>query len=177
VVALEVVTTAVERAARQAKPEGPPAAPAPAAERLTGEEKAEQELLRLMLANHAGLRAAGLSEDLFTRPEHRAAYHLLAPVVEALDAGTSPDLGALLASREAEDLSAMLAALAMADRPLPEEPAEVVGRLQAWALDRRIEALRRRVNETERTSGGAPSALLEELIGLEHRRRDLRSPQ
>ena len=176
-VALEVVTTAVERAARQAKPEGPPAAPAPAAERLTGEEKAEQELLRLMLANHAGLRAAGLSEDLFTRPEHRAAYHLLAPVVEALDAGTSPDLGALLASREAEDLSAMLAALAMADRPLPEDPAEVVGRLQAWALDQRIEALRRRVNETERTSGGAPSVLLEELIGLEHRRRDLRSPQ
>ncbi len=175
-VALEVVTTAVERAARQAQPEGP-AAPAPAAERLTGEEKAEQELLRLMLANHAGLRTAGLSEDLFTRPEHRAAYHLLAPVVAALDAGTAPDLGALLASREAEDLSAMLAALAMADRPLPEDPAEVVGRLQAWALDRRIEALRRRVNEVERKPGGAPSALLEELIGLEHRRRDLRSPQ
>jgi DNA primase len=175
-VALEVVTAAVDQAARQAQPEAP-AAPPPAADRLSGEEKAEQELLRLMLANHPGIRTAGLGEDLFTRPEHRAAYHLLAPVVAALDPGTAPDLGALLASREAEDLSAMLAALAMTDRPLPEEPSEVVGRLQAWALDRRIEALRRRVTETERTPAGAPSALLEELIGLEHRRRDLRSPQ
>ena len=98
-------------------------------------------------------------------------------VVEALDPGTVPDLGALLASREAEDLSAMLAALAMADRPLPEDPAEVAGRLLAWALDRRIEALHRRVTEAERSPAGAPSALLEELIGLERRRRDLRSPQ
>jgi DNA primase len=175
-VALEVVTAAVDQAARQAQPEAP-AAPPPATDRLSGEEKAEQELLRLMLANHPGIRTAGLGEDLFTRPEHRAAYHLLAPVVAALDPGTAPDLGALLASREAEDLSAMLAALAMTDRPLPEDPSEVVGRLQAWALDRRIEALHRRVTETERTPAGAPSVLLEELIGLERRRRDLRSPQ
>jgi DNA primase len=175
-VALEVVAGAVESAARQAAPETP-AAPVAAVDRLSGEEKAERELLRLMLANHAGVHTAGVSEDLFTRPEHRAAYRLLAPVVAALDPGTPPDLGALLASREAEDLSAMLAALAMADRPLPEDPSEVVGRLQAWALDRRIEALRRRVGEAERGPGEAPSALLEELIGLERRRRDLRSPQ
>jgi hypothetical protein len=175
-VALEVVTNAVEQAARQAQQEAPPR-PIPAVDRLTGEEKAEQELLRLMLANHPGIRAAGIGEELFTRPEHRLAYHLLAPVVAALDPGTPPDLGALLGSREAEEVSAMLAALAMVERPLPEDPGEVVARLQAWALDRRIEGVRRRVTEAERTPAGAPSALLEELIGLERRRRDLRSPQ
>ena len=130
-----------------------------------------------MLANHPGVRAAGIGEDLFTRPEHRAAYHLLAPVVAALDPGTPPDLGALLGTRDAADLADMLAALAMVERPLPDDPGEVVARLRAWALDRGIEAVRRRVAEAESTSGGAPSALLEELIGLERRRRDLRSPQ
>lgn len=175
-VALEVVTAAVDQAARQGPSEAPSPA-APAADRLSGPEKAEQEMLRLMLANHPGLRAAGLGEDLFTRPEHRAAYHLLAPVVDALDPGTPPDLGALLGTRDAADLADMLAALAMVDRPLPEDPGEVVARLRAWALDRRIEAVRRRVAEAERSPGGAPSSLLEELIGLERRRRDLRSPQ
>jgi DNA primase len=174
-VALEVVTAAVEQTARQAPAEAP-SAPV-SVDRLTGEEKAEQELLRLMLANHPGLQAAGVGEDLFTRPEHRAAYHLLAPVVAALGPGTPPDLGALLGSRDAADLADMLAALAMVERPLPDDPGEVVARLRARALDRGIEAVRRRVAEAERTSGGAPSALLEELIGLERRRRDLRSPQ
>jgi hypothetical protein len=70
----------------------------------------------------------------------------------------------------------MLAALAMADRPLADDAAGLVARLEAWALDRRIEELRRKLGEAERTAGGAPSPLLEELIALEHRRRDLRSP-
>jgi DNA primase len=175
-VALEVVTAAVEQAARQAPADAPPPTPR-VADRLTGEEKAEQELLRLMLANDPGLQAAGVGEELFTRPEHRAAYHLLAPVVAALGPGTPPDLGSLLGTQDAADLADMLAALAMVERPLPDDPAEVVARLRAWALDRRIEAVRRRVAEAERTLGGAPSSLLEELIGLERRRRDLRSPQ
>jgi len=173
-VALEVVTAAVEQAARQGPPEA--ARPSPAPERLTGEEKAEAELLRLMLANHPGVRSARVSEVLFTRPEHLAAYRLLAPALEALPPGEAPDLGALLGTAEAADVSAMLAALAMADRPLADDAVGLVARLEAGALDRRIEELRRRLTEAERASGEAPSALLEELIGLEHRRRELRSP-
>ena len=175
-VALEVVTAAVEQASRRAQEEAPPV-PTPPGERLTGEEKAEQEVLSLMLANDPGLRRAGVGEDLFTRPEHRAAYRLLAPALEHLAPGTPPDLGALLGDHEAADVSSMLAALAMADRPLPEDASEVVGRLQARSLDRRIEGLRRKVAEAERSAAGVPSALLEELIGLERRRRELRSPQ
>ena len=173
-VALEVVTAAVEQAARQAPPEA--ARPSPAPERLTGEEKAEAELLRLMLANHPGVRSARVSEGLFTRPEHRTAYRLLTPALEALPPGEAPDLGALLGSPEAADVSSMLAALAMADRPLADDAAGLVARLEAGALDRRIDELRRGLAEAERAPGGAPSALLEELIALKHRRRDLRSP-
>jgi DNA primase len=172
-VTLEVVAEAVEQAARQAPPEPSRAEATP--ERLSGEEKAEQELLRLLLANHPGMGVAGVSESLFTRPEHRAAYRLLAPVLAALPPGEAPDLGALLGSPEATDISDMLAALAMADRPLADDAAGLVARLEAWALDRRIEELRRRLAEAERAGGGAPSSLLEELIALEHRRRDLRS--
>jgi DNA primase len=173
-VALEMVTGAVEQAARRAAPAPP--RPTAAPERLTGEEKAEQELLRLMLANHPGVRFAQVAEELFTRPEHRAAYRLLAPALAALPPGEAPDLGALLGTREAADISAMLAALAMADRPLADDAAGLVARLEAGAVDRRIEELRRRLAEAEQASGPASSALLEELIGLEHRRRELRSP-
>jgi DNA primase len=172
-VALEVVAGAVEQAARQAAPA--PARPESAPGRLSGEEKAEQELLRLLLANHPGVRSAGVAEDLFTRPEHRAAHRLLVPVLAALPPGEAPDLGALLGSPEAADISDMLAALAMADRPLPDDADGLVARLQAGALDRRMAELRRRLTEAERTGGGAPTSLLEELIALEHRRRDLRS--
>ncbi len=173
-VALEVVTSAVGQAARQAPPEA--SRPAPAQERLSGEEKAEQELLRLMLANHPGVRSAQVTEGLFTRAEHRAAHRLLAPALASLPPGEAPDLGALLGSREAADVSGMLAALAMVDRPLADDAAGLVARLEAGALDRRMEELRRKLAEAERTAGGAPSPLLEELIALEHRRRDLRSP-
>jgi DNA primase len=172
-VALEVVAAAVEQAARQVP--SPEFRSTPAPERLSGEEKAEQELLRLMLANHPGVRSAGVSESLFTRAEHRAAYRLLAPVLEVLPPGEAPDLGALLGTREAADVSEMLAALAMADRPLADDAAGLVARQEAGALDRRIEELRRRLAEAERASGAPPSSLLEELIALEHRRRDLRS--
>jgi len=172
-VALEVVAGAVERAARQAG--SAPTRPESAPERLSGKEKAEQELLRLLLANHPGVRSAGVTEDLFTRSEHRAAYRLLAPVLAALPSGEAPDLGALLGSPEAADISDMLSALAMADRPLADDADGLVARLQAGALERRVTELRRRLAEAESAGKGAPSALLEELIALEHRRRDLRS--
>jgi predicted transcriptional regulator len=70
----------------------------------------------------------------------------------------------------------MLAALAMADRPLADDAAGLVARLEAGAVDRRIDELRRGLAEAERAPGRGSSALLEELIALEHRRRDLRSP-
>lgn len=172
-VALDLVTAAVDEAVRQAP--AAPARPAEPAARLTGEEKAEQELLRLMLANHPAVGETRLEEELFTRPEHRAAYRLLAPYLEALPPDEAPDLGALLSSPEAADISGMLAALAMVDRPLAEDAAGLVARLEVGALDRRIEDLRRRLAEAEK-AGRTSSALLTELIALEHRRRELRSP-
>jgi len=169
-----MVHDAVERARRQLA-ESPRLVVAD--ERLSGPEKAEQELLRLMLANDPGLRSVGIEEELFTRREHLVAYRLLAPVLASLDPGEPPDLGALLATPDAADVSGMLAALAMVERPLVEEAGELVSRLQAAVLDRRVEELRGKLAEAERAPGGGPSSMLEELIALEHRRRELRSPE
>ena len=176
-VALEVVTTAVEQAARQAQHGG--AAPADSRRRSShrgGEGRAG-----------AAAPDAGQPSRHPRRRDRRGPLHpSRAPrrLPPARPGGGRPRPGHAPRPGGAPGqpggrgrLSAMLAALAMVERPLPEDPGEVVARLQAWALDRRIEALRRRVAEAERTPAGAPSALLEELIGLERRRRDLRSPQ
>jgi DNA primase len=177
-VALEVVTSAVEQAAHSVQGQGRPGASLLVAEPLSGQEKAERDLLRLMLANHPDIRGAGIDESLFTDRGHQAAFRLLWPALEDLAPGAPPDLGALLGDESAGEVAPMLAALAMSTGPRVEDMDvdETVRGLQARALDRRLEMLRRRVNEAERAGGDTPSDLLEELIALERRRKALRSP-
>lgn len=167
---LDVVTRAVEAAVPGV--EAPPR-PAVATERLGGVEKAERELLRLMLANHPGVRGGDLS-GVFSRDDHASAYEMLVPVLEALEPGDPPDLGSLLGEDDSE-VSVMLRGLAALDRPLPD-PREVLGKVQVGAMERRIQELRRRVESTDPGSE-AYSALFEELIALERSRRDLGSQQ
>jgi DNA primase len=173
----EVVAPAVEGEAaeqrRTAEPERRPRRP----ERLTGQEKAERELLRLMLANHPSLHGIEIDPASFTRPDHAAGFEVLQPVITALDPGQPPDLGSLLGEDEGET-AAMLRDLAFVDRPLPDDVGELIRRVQVGALDVQIEALRRRAEELDRA--GRPeesSACLQDLITLERRRRELWSPQ
>jgi DNA primase len=176
-VALEVVTSAVDQAVHSVQGQRSPGSSSAAVEPLSGQEKAERDLLRLMLANHPDIRDAGIDESLFTGGEHLAAFRLLAPALEGLAPGAPPDLGALLGDEAARQVAPMLAALAMSAGPQIEDidVGEVVRGLQARALDRRLEQLRRRMIETERAGGDTPSDLLEELIALERRRKELRS--
>jgi hypothetical protein len=171
-----MVHRAVERARAQLPVEE--AGPRRPVGESTGQDEAERMVLRLMLANDPAVRGVALDEGLFTRREHRESYRLLAPVLEALAEGEAPDLGWLLSGEDCGDLGPMLSALALEDpSSLPEDSGDPVRRLQAGAIDRRIAEVRVRIAEAERTPAGVPSALLEELIGLERRRRDLRSPQ
>ena len=142
--------------------------------RLSGQEKAERSLLRLLLANDPGLRGEEVTADLFTDDEHRRAYELLAPAIDPLEPGEPPDLGSLLGTDES-DLGGMLRALAMQDRPL-DGAVETVKRLKVGHLERRIETLRARLERMnpEREPEDY-STLFGELIGLESRRRELRS--
>ncbi len=170
-VELAVVASAVESAARGQQRVRSPAVRPP--EALQGVEKAERELLRLLLANDAGVRRHDLSE-VFSREEHRTAYDLLLPVVTALDPGIPPDLGSLLGDDSGE-VAVMLRGLAFLESPLADAD-EVVRKVQVGALDRRMDEVRRRV-ESLAPQSEAYTAGFEELIALERRRRLLASQE
>jgi DNA primase len=168
---LDVVNAAVVEAGRAA--ERTPRSAAVATKPLSGQEKAERELLRLLLANVPGLRGEELDPDLFTRDDHRQAYELLEPAITALPPGEPPDLGSLLGSDES-DLGRLLRSLAMSDRPLAEAD-ETVKRLKVGGLERRIDKIRRRLERMNPENEPEDySTLFGELIGLESRRRELR---
>ena len=147
-----------------------PVSPSP---NLTGTEKAELEVLRLLLANHPQVRGIDWSR-YFSRPEHIAAFGLVAPTLVAMEPGEPPDLGSLLAGAPAE-LAEMLSGLALEKRPYADAD-EVVRMVQGGALDRRIRELQFQVASTNAESEPeAYSAAFEELIALEKSRRELRS--
>ncbi|MDP2623471.1 MAG: DNA primase [Actinomycetota bacterium] len=140
---------------------------------LTGTEKAELEVLRLLLANHPQVRGIDWS-DFFSRPEHTAAFGLIGPTLAAMEPGEPPDLGSLLAGA-APELAEMLSRLALEKRPYADAD-EVVRMVQVGALDRRIRELQFQVASTDaETEPEAYSAAFEELIALEKQRRELRS--
>lgn len=171
---LDVVTRAMGDG-RRAAPDDRPPPPQPAPDRtrpLTGAEKAERELLRLLLANHEGVRRLDVT-GLFTRPDHAAAYELLAPALEGLTPGEPPDLGSLLGDDDS-DVAVMLRGLAFLDRPLPE-PDEIVRKVQVAALDRRIDVLER-VVESSPADGDEYSTAYAELIALQRERRERQEP-
>ncbi len=151
----------------------PPDVPSPEQPRsLTGAEKAERELLRLLLANDQGVRGLDVS-DLFTRPDHKAAFELLAPAIAGLTPGEPPDLGSLLGDDDS-DVAVMLRGLAFLDRPLPEAE-EIVRKVQVEALDRRIEELEAAV-ESAAAGSEDYSSVYEELIALQRERRERQEP-
>ncbi|MCJ7726154.1 MAG: DNA primase [Acidimicrobiia bacterium] len=168
----DLVQSAVDQAVRSTS--GPAPRQRSAERPAGGREKAEQELLRLMLANHPGLAALEYEAALLSDPSHLAAYELLRPALEALGPGEPPDLGSLLSDRD-DELAQMLSGLALVDRPLAE-PEEVIRKLESEGLEGRIQALRRRVAALDPQADPEEySERFEELIALERQRRRLRS--
>jgi DNA primase len=170
---LDVVQAAIDDAVRRTNEPDRRAPVRP--ERLSGEEKAEREFLRLMLANHRDICPLTVEASTFSVPEHAAAFELLAPVLEALDPGVPPDLGSLL-SGAGDEVAGMLSALALVDRPLPDAH-EIIRRLKVGALDRRIDELEHEVNAVNPDE--APEDYSErfaELIALQNQKRDLWGP-
>jgi len=165
------VVRAIEAAFSGAQKTRP--APKPPVRPLQGVEKAERELLRLLLANDPGVRRHDLT-GVFSRDEHRAAFEVLAPVVAALDPGMPPDLGSLLGDDDSE-VAVMLRGLAFLETPLAVAE-EVVRKVQVGALERRIDEMRLRV-EGLAPDSEAYTAGFQELIALQHRRRELSSQE
>ena len=170
---LRLVEEAISKAARtgrqaretEAQPQRRP-------RRLTGTEKAEQELLRLLLANDPSLRRLQFDQTIFSEAQHRSAYQLIAPVIESLDPGVAPDLGAVFSSTGSEEAN-LLTELALVDRPL-SDAADVINRLK-------VDALTRRIGELERTMAGLAEGTRDhsdrftELVALQQQKKQLRS--
>jgi hypothetical protein len=124
------------------------------------------------MANHPELRKHEIGETLFSDPLHRAAYHLVAEEVWALPPGVLPDLGRILGGLHSEEAQ-LLTELAMEERE-PSPPHEIINRLQAGAIARRIEELQRSLENLQSDDQGY-SDIFSELIALEKQRRRLRS--
>jgi DNA primase len=173
---LAVVENAVGRARRRVAARAASPAASEPGRRLSGEEKAEQELLRILLANPEGWRSAAVERELFVSGEHLDAFDLLWPALESVPEGEALDLGSLLGDDDS-DSGKLLRALAFDGRPLAEVD-DLVNRLKVGGLERRIDTLRRDLEgidadaEPEKYSDG-----FNELIALERRRRELRSDE
>ena len=164
----------VGRAVLDAAGRGQRTAPvAPLEPRRSGQERAERELLRLLVANPEPMAMIEVSADWFASDEHLAALARLAPAIaEGAEPGHPLDMGSLLGDDDSS-VAELLRSLAVDDRPL-DDPGEVVASLRAWAMERRIADLRRRLERVEPVDGDTHSRLLTELIALEQSRRALR---
>ncbi len=163
----------VERSVGGSQPRGERRSPGQAERRLTGQQRAERELLRLVLANDADLRGLEFESDLVTDPVLRTGYEAVLPAVERLEPGTAPALGALLGEMD-PDVAAVLSGLALEDRPLPTA-SDIVTKLKVGRLDEQVKALRTRLEGVDQAADPETySDTFRELIGLETQRRELR---
>ena len=169
---LRLVEEAIKKAARARQREGAEPARPQSRRRLSGTEKAEQELLRLLLGNERQLRGFAIDGELFTNDLHRRAYELISPVIADTEPGVAPDLGGLMRGSD-DEAAGLLAELALVDRP-HSDAADVINRLK-------VDALTRRIDELERVLNNLPEGEQEhsdkfaELVALQQQKKQLRS--
>lgn len=166
-------TAAEKGSSRQASPTETSNVSAQPSE-LNGQQKAEQELIRLLAANDPYLWSADVDESWFSTEMHVAAFRLLSPVVRAAGKGATVDLGSLIAANDSSEAS-LIAGLALLDRPLVD-PQQLVNRLKVGGIDRRIHTLRKKL-DTLTPDDQDYSITFEQLIALERERRALRSSE
>ena len=166
----EVVMAEIRRGSASRKPDESPSRPDN--QRRSGVERAERELLRAILANDARLHDTEVDASLFADDLFRDGYVLLAPAIAELPPGEPPDLAVLIGEGDA-GVPALLRSLAL--DPLPvSDPVALVDRLRAWRIERDIAELRHKLDLTNPSDEPETySALFEELIALERKKRDL----
>jgi DNA primase len=167
-----VEMSAVESAMRGRNAPAPVAPPVDEVP-LTGSQRTEQEVLRLLLANDRSIRSHDVSPESFSLPKHRAAFEIVSDLVGALEPGVPPDLGSAIGSDDRPE-AVLLRSLAMVQRPLADA-SDVVRRLEQEAVERRIGVLQTELDGFDAT--GDPqgySDRFEHLIALQNERRKLR---
>ena len=168
--------TGVDRAVitRAAQPDGavPVSAIRATAPPTTAQERAERELLRLVLANDPGVRRHDVDAEWFAVPRHRAGFELVGPAISALPAGEDPNLGRLLDAAD-DDLAAFLRRTALDEAPLGDVD-DVVRKLRLERVEAETSRIHRAIEAAEAV-GDTPSDLVGELIVLQRERDRIRS--
>jgi len=136
---------------------------------LTGAQKAERELLRVLLANGRGVEKLDISAELFTDSRHRAAFGLISGQVAETGSGKPLDLGSVLGDRRDPE-AMLLRKLAVDGSPLADG-AELIERIERGQGDTEIEELRRKL-EALPPESEEYSLALGRLIDLEHRKHE-----
>jgi DNA primase len=166
----EVVMAEIKRGPKFSRSE--PSPPEPLPRRRTGVERAERELLRALIANDARLTGVEVDAALFTEGVFRDAFLQLAPALVDLPPGEPPDLAALIGDGDTS-APALLRGLALDALPI-SDPVALVDRLRAWGIERDVAELRSHLDRTDPSEEPETySALFEQLIGLERKKRDL----
>ncbi len=161
----ETVTREIEQAvARTSRPRTKRSEEVP----LSGAEKAERELLRLLLST--GALDTEVSADLFSNPEHREAFEMLRSGFETRTPDGSIDLGGLLGDRQ-EESARLLRRLAVDPAPLAEGR-DLLERLERAGVEAEIADLRRRL-ESLAPDSQEYSEVFSKLIALQRRKRDV----
>jgi DNA primase len=168
--------TGVDRAVitRAAQPEGavPASAIRATAPPTTSQERAERELLRLVLANDPGVRRHDVNPEWFAVPRHRAGFELVGPAISTLPAGEDPNLGRLLDGAD-DDLGAFLRRTALDAAPLGDAD-DVIRKLRLERVEAETSRIHRAIEAAE-AAGDTPSDLVGELIVLQRERDRIRS--
>jgi DNA primase len=134
----------------------------------------EVELLRAMLANDERLSGVTTSADLFANADTKAAYEIVAALLEGLEPGVAPDLGAAIGNDESP-AGALLRETALSVTPVAN-PAEIVVRLSVARIEHEIATTRASLQTIDKaTDEQGYSELWSRLIALEQKRRELRS--
>lgn len=140
--------------------------------RLSGTEKAEQQLLRIVMANAPALRRMEIDGSLFADELHRSAFELVWPEVNELGPGVAPDLGRIIGRGETAETQLLAELALVGSEPAPLE--DLIKRLKVGALNRRIEELQRLLDGSG-PSDRNHSDRLEELVALQQQKQRLRS--
>jgi DNA primase len=141
---------------------------------LTGPQRTEREMLRLLLANDPAVRKLDVTSDLFSEPSYRAAFEVVKELIEPLEPGAVTDLGSEIGSDDQPE-AALLRMLAMQQRPLPDAD-DVLKRLKQEAVERRIEEVQAELASMDAAADvQGYSERFERLIALQNERRELRS--
>jgi septation ring formation regulator EzrA len=127
-----------------------------------------------MLANDERLSGVTTSADLFANADTKAAYEIVAALLEGLEPGVAPDLGAAIGNDESP-AGALLRETALSVTPVAN-PAEIVVRLSVARIEHEIATTRGSLQTIDKaTDEQGYSELWSRLIALEQKRRELRS--